>query len=231
MKHVIFLGSTDKSHFMMYVCKLLRCAGKKVLLNDATFSQSAKYYLGSFEQGLTEFEGFDVVIHDKAFAELQSGSNLNEYDFVITNTDQKHHMTWNQWSKAHKRYIVTSYERSSLLRDVELLAVMNESANQESSPAVDTERIILSAVECGIDDAYLNHLYDGLHITMPSSSTEIAMDEMDYIINIENQYNNQLMLKRLSRDYKSALKHTCQQILDCDRKQMKVIWKTALRRG
>ena len=43
MKKIAFIGSYDKTDFLLYVAKILTRMGKKVLIVDATITQKAKY--------------------------------------------------------------------------------------------------------------------------------------------------------------------------------------------
>ena len=42
MKKIAFIGSYDKTDFLLYIAKIMTVLGKKVLLVDATIEQKAK---------------------------------------------------------------------------------------------------------------------------------------------------------------------------------------------
>ncbi|WP_059040711.1 hypothetical protein [Paenibacillus rubinfantis] len=230
MKHLLFLGSVDKSDFVMYLCKMLTAAGSKVLLNDATKNHWSTFYLSSMDNDLMEFEGFDVYRNEKSFAHLVSGQVATGYDFIVTDTDREDHVTFEQFRLADKRFLVTTYERSVLMMNQQIIKRIYSTVEKPNQ--LEVERIILSAVESNsIDEEYMNLLFEDILIIWPDESIEIPVDEVDHAIKVENQHNHRLLLKRLSRRYRSALTGICQEVTETDRRTMKTVWKTALRRA
>lgn len=228
MKHLLFIGAVDKSDFVMYLCKMLAAAGHKVLLNDGTRNHWSQYYLSSRGSDLMEFEGFDVYRNNKTYSELVTGLAAG-YDLIVTDTDQECHVTFRDFQLADKRYLVTTYERSVLDLNKQILQSVYSTA--EKTKQVELERIILAAVESeSIDEQYVNMLFEEYLIIWPDDSIQLPLDEVDHTIKIENQHNNRLLLKGLSRRYRSALQGICQEVTESDLRTTKTIWKRAQRR-
>lgn len=226
MKHLMFIGATDKSDFILYLCKLLAAAGKKVLLNDVTIDQWASYYLGAWEDPIVEFEGFDIL-HNEEKVSLQKF--INEYDIIITDTDHEDYVTFDDFKAADKRYVVTTYEKSIMDKNQQILEKIYSTV--EIANQLEIDRIILSSVECSVDEEYMNLLYEDKLIIWPEESINIPVDEVNFRIKVDNQHNHRLSMKGISRQLKRALIQVCKDTLECDQKAVKVIWKSAMRRS
>ena len=65
MKKIAFIGSYDKTDFLLYVAKMMTVLGKKVLIVDSTIIQKAKYVVPVIHPTktyVTEFEEIDVAV-------------------------------------------------------------------------------------------------------------------------------------------------------------------------
>ncbi|AGA60027.1 hypothetical protein Theco_4025 (plasmid) [Thermobacillus composti KWC4] len=232
MKFVIFIGAADKTDMILYTAKVLSNIGKKVLLVDGTKAQLYEYAINPIVGEKTEFEGFDVAFRLKnlsAVDELKHNKEVGEeYDLALVDTDIPGFLTFEQFKNADLRYVVTSYERSCLVKTREVMDGIYSTT--ESPGQLEVERIILNSVECSIDDEYLNMQLTEHLVVWPDESYHLPVDEVDLAIKINNQHNGKINLKGLSRTYRSLITDICQRIVECDRRTVRKAIRKAKRR-
>lgn len=84
MEKIGFIGTFDKTDFLIYVSRILVEMGKKVLIIDSTVNQKAKYVVPVISPTMsyvTEYEGIDVAVGfsdyngiKKIFRDARNGS-------------------------------------------------------------------------------------------------------------------------------------------------------------
>ena len=65
MKNICFIGAFDKLDLILYLSKIIKNLGKKVLIIDATSLQKAKYIVPTIsptKSDITRFENIDIAI-------------------------------------------------------------------------------------------------------------------------------------------------------------------------
>ena len=88
MKKVNFIGSYDKTDFILYVAKILTTLGKKVLIVDSTLVQKARYIVPVINPTvayITEFEKIDVAVGFQSFERIKDylgKSNRSKFPHV-----------------------------------------------------------------------------------------------------------------------------------------------------
>ena len=95
MKKIAFIGSYDKTDFLLYIAKIVTVLGKKVLIVDATIMQKAKYIVPVIRPTttyITEFENIDVAVGFSDMDEIRgylglASENEFEYDYAILDID------------------------------------------------------------------------------------------------------------------------------------------------
>lgn len=232
MKRILFAGACDKSDVLLAVCKLLAHADLKVLLVDATREQHCSYAVQSIDPSypITEYEGFDVarslLSSDQLtafFAEAQE--DLNKYDCLLIDTDLPE--TIGSWQDVNGRVLTTNLERSTLLKNQELLRELF--AAHEEAGQVRMFKLILQAVDCGIDETYIESTLAEHPILWTEPSYAIYLDDVDYALKIQNQFSGRLHVKALSSGYKETVREVAQLVSGLDEKTLKAAWKQAER--
>ena len=65
MKNICFIGAFDKLDLILYIAKIIKELGKKVIIIDATQLQKAKYIVPTInptKSYITRFENLDIAI-------------------------------------------------------------------------------------------------------------------------------------------------------------------------
>ena len=74
MKKIGFIGATDKTDMIVYVAKIVKEIGKKVLVIDSTILGKARYIVPTISPSrlyITSFEEIDVAVGFKSVEEIK----------------------------------------------------------------------------------------------------------------------------------------------------------------
>ena len=95
MERIGFIGTYDKTDFIIYVARVLVELGKKVLVIDSTVNQKAKYVVPAINPTVsyvTEYEGIDVAVGFKDYSGIKRYLGMPEsamltYDYILLDID------------------------------------------------------------------------------------------------------------------------------------------------
>jgi hypothetical protein len=204
----MFLGACEKSDILLYLSKILAAAEKKILLVDATLEQ--KYFLSypvaDQEDVLTELNGFDIVRGCKSFDELKKvfkkkSEDLDSYDFVIIDTNDPENVR--SWGEVSNHFLVTNFERYTIEKNVQLL---ESYITDRSIEPIKFDLIVHPYVDCMLDTDYLKSTVSHLPISWYDEEPILfPLHEFDYEIRVNNQHDNRLRFKRLTRPSRRSL--------------------------
>ncbi|MDH6675744.1 hypothetical protein M2277_006465 [Paenibacillus sp. LBL] len=235
MNTILLIGAVDKSDLGLYLSKLFASDGNKVLLVDGSLEKNLKNYINFMdgEDLVSEFEGFEVSRKFSNYSQLlefiEPSTDGNKYDVVLIDTDDPNFISFDQYRESSMRIIVSTYEKSCMEKNKILLESIYSTG--ENPGHVEVERVILGSVDCSVDEEYLNLPLSDLFIIWPEHSLHIQIDEVDYSLKIDNQHNNRLRMKRLSKSYINVLTNIFEKIMVCDHRIARKIVKQALKKG
>lgn len=164
MKKIAFIGSYDKTDFLLYVAKIMTSLGKKVLLIDATLMQKAKYtvpVIHPTKTYMTEFENIDVAVGFSDFDEVcnylgLASENELEYDYALLDLDTYEGYNNFNATEAIKTYFVTSFDVYALKRGIEALSGITEK--------LEVTKVLFSRDMLQEEDEYLEFLAMGCNV-------------------------------------------------------------------
>lgn len=214
MKKVGFIGSYDKTDFILYIAKILTEAGKRVLVIDSTITQKAKYVvpvINPTTSYVTEFEeidvavGFDDIEKMIGYLGVPREEEL-EYDVALIDTDSI--KTLNNFGvlNAEKKYFVTSFDLYSLKKGLEVLSGIETPIN--------ITKVLFSKEMSEEENDYLDFLSTGYKIIWDESRIYFPFEMGDQSIIIENQRVSKIKFKNLSSGYKESLGIIAEEILE-----------------
>lgn len=231
MKRFLFIGACEKTDLMLYIGKVLAAAGLKVLVIDATLAGKYQYSISLIDENakVSEFDGIDVALGFQTFGELEDhfseiGENPHDYDVLLIDSDDPEGVA--QWGATEVRALVASFEKYSVLQNVKLLERFFQSSMTEPSAFL---RIYYPFADCQIDEAYMDSTLERFPIQWHEPAFDFLVDEVDYSVRVENQYENRIRLKGLSGHYKARLGEICAAVSGLDRKIIKQALKQAER--
>ncbi len=214
MKKIAFIGSYDKTDFLLYVAKILTVLGKRVVIIDSTITQKAKYVVPVIKPARTymsEFEGIDVAVGFSNMNELLQyvGATSEEqapYDYALLDIDTYIGYCAFDAKQAIKHYFVTSFDIYSLRRGLEALASLQE--------PLTVTKILFSKDMSKEEDEYLEYLAMGCKINWEKGKVYFPFDRGDQSSIIENQRAAKINFKNLSAQYKDGLIFLVEGILE-----------------
>lgn len=227
-----FIGSYDKTDFIIYVAKILTVLGKKVLVIDTTINQKARYVVPVINPTMsyvTEFEEIDIAVGFKNMEMIKKYLGLQEsekmeYDIVLIDVDKTEEIIEFDLKNANKNYFVTSFDLYSLKKGLEVLNTLEES--------LEMTKILFSKDMLKEEDEYLNFLAKDSKVRWNDYKIYFPITIGDLNVIAENQRVEKIKFKKLSESYKDSLQFIAEEIAkDISaneiRKAMKIIEKGA----
>ncbi len=205
MKKIAFIGSYDKTDFLLYVAKIMTLIGKKILIIDSTITQKAKYVVPVIKPVrtyITEFESIDVAIGFSNMTELRNHLGITTddqmpYDYALLDIDTFIGYCAFEAKDTIKKYFVTSFDVYSLRRGIEVLASLQEPIN--------ITKVLFSRDMLKEEDEYLEYLAIGCKINWEKEKIYFPFDRGDQSTIIENQRTAKINFRNLSAQYKDGL--------------------------
>ena len=214
MKKITFIGSYDKTDFLLYVAKILTVLGKRVLIIDATITQKAKYIVPVIHPTktyITEYEEIDVAVGFSDMEEILTYLGIDnedrfEYDYCLLDIDTYEGYCDFEAKEAIKNYFVTSFDVYSLKRGIEALAGIEE--------RITLTKILFSRDMLEEEDEYLEFLAMTCNIEWEKEKIYFPFERGDQSAIIANQRTSRINFRNISAQYKDALLYLVEGIVE-----------------
>lgn len=214
MKKIAFIGSYDKTDFLLYVAKMMTVLGKKVLIVDSTIIQKAKYVVPVIHPTktyVTEFEEIDVAVGFTDMDEIRAYLGYNSieefpYDYCLLDIDTYDGYCNFGAQEAIKNYFVTSFDVYSLKRGIEALSGLQQK--------ITLTKILFSKDMLQEEDEYLEFLAMTCNVEWEKEKIYLPFDRGDQSVIIENQRTSKINFRNLSAQYKDGLIFLTEGILE-----------------
>lgn len=214
MKKIAFIGSYDKTDFLLYVAKMMTVLGKKVLIVDSTIIQKAKYVVPVIHPTktyVTEFEEIDVAVGFTDMDEIRAYLGYNSieefpYDYCLLDIDTYDGYCDFEAQEAIKNYFVTSFDVYSLKRGIEALSGLQQK--------ITLTKILFSKDMLQEEDEYLEFLAMTCNVEWEKEKIYLPFDRGDQSVIIENQRTSKINFRNLSAQYKDGLIFLTEGILE-----------------
>ncbi len=129
MKNVCFIGTFDKLDLLLYLSKILKNLGKKILVIDATDLQKARYIVPTInptKSYITRFEDIDIAVGFDSYQDIERYIGFTEnqkvkYDYAFVNVDNNESFKKFNNEDTIKNYFVTSFELYSIRKGLETI--------------------------------------------------------------------------------------------------------------
>lgn len=207
MKNICFIGAFDKLDLILYLSKILKSLGKKVLVVDSTNLQKAKYIVPSIsptKSYITRFEDIDIAIGFENYDEIEKYIGFTEekkikYDYALVDIDRQENFNSFNNENTIKNYFVTSFELYSIRKGLETIKLINK--------PIKITKLIFSREINQSDDYYLDYLSLGYKIIWEDNKINFPYLTEDIEVMAENQKISSIKIKGLSQQYKDSLEH------------------------
>ena len=212
MERIGFIGTYDKTDFIIYVARVLVELGKKVLVIDSTVNQKAKYVVPAINPTVsyvTEYEGIDVAVAFKNYNGkkqylLMPESAVFTYDYILLDMDNPNLLESFDIYAFQSCYFVTSPDLFCLKKGLEIISGIRLPLN--------LTKIYFSNNMSKEEDDYLNFLSLGYKIKWNDEIIYFPMQSSDMDIIVQNQRLSKIKFKGISSEYKDALVGLVQEI-------------------
>lgn len=207
MKNVCFIGAFDKLDLILYLAKIMKKLGNKVLIVDATQLQKAKYIVPTInptKSYLTRFEDIDIAIGFESYEEIEKYIGFTEeqkmkYDYALVNIDNEEEFQNFNNNDTVKNYFVTSFELYSIRKGLETIRKIEK--------PIKITKLLFSKEINESDDYYLDYLSLGYKIIWEENKINFPYETQDMEAMIENQKNFKISTKGLTQEYRNSLEY------------------------
>lgn len=237
MKCIGFIGKTDKTELVGYIAKIISSTGRKVIMLDATINQKTRYTIPTMSemegqsQYIVQHDGVEIAIGFSNMLELKKyllskGEDFNEYDYILVDTDQEEMIEEYDLKSANANFFVTSYDKWSIHKGIELLRFLCALHRRTDSEGVLKlyKALYYSDINTA-DSKYIERLSDNLPIEWMGSTLNFPYDDGDLSVNIQNQYSNKFDIRPLSKSYKEGLTRIIEVIAGEEMQNIKKVMK------
>lgn len=232
MKNICFIGAFDKLDLILYISKIIKSLGKRVLIVDATELQKARYIVPTInptKSYVTRFEDIDIAIGFESYEEIERYIGITEdqkmkYDYVLVNIDNGEIFKNFNNDNTIKNYFVTSFDLYSIRKGLETIKQIDK--------PIKITKLIFSREINEEDDYYLDYLALGYKIIWEDNKINFPYDTQDIEVMIENQKTFKIKTKGLSQQYKDSLEYILIDIMpDINITNLRRIMKNIEREG
>ena len=207
MKNICFIGAFDKLDLILYVAKIMKTLGKKVLVVDATMLQKSKYIVPTInptKSYITRFEDIDIAVGFENYEEIERYIGYPEeqkmkYDYALVDIDEAEIFENFNNEYTIKNYFVTSFELYSIRKGLETISQIKK--------PIKITKLTFSKEISEQDDYYLDYLALGYKIIWEDNKINFPYNTEDVENMIENQKNSKIKTKGLSQQYKDCLEY------------------------
>lgn len=207
MKNICFIGAFDKLDLILYVAKIMKTLGKKVLVVDATMLQKSKYIVPTInptKSYITRFEDIDIAVGFENYEEIERYIGYTEeqkmkYDYALVDIDEAGIFENFNNEYTIKNYFVTSFELYSIRKGLETISQIKK--------PIKITKLTFSREISEQDDYYLDYLALGYKIIWEDNKINFPYNTEDVENMIENQKNSKIKTKGLSQQYKDCLEY------------------------
>lgn len=207
MKNICFIGAFDKLDLILYVAKIMKTLGKKVLVVDATMLQKSKYIVPTInptKSYITRFEDIDIAVGFENYEEIERYIGYTEeqkmkYDYALVDIDETEIFENFNNEYTIKNYFVTSFELYSIRKGLETISQIKK--------PIKITKLTFSKEISEQDDYYLDYLALGYKIIWEDNKINFPYNTEDVENMIENQKNSKIKTKGLSQQYKDCLEY------------------------
>ena len=210
MKKIGFIGATDKTDMIVYVAKIVKEIGKKVLVIDSTILGKARYIVPTISPSrlyITSFEEIDVAVGFKSVEEIKDYLGVQEldYDVILMDIDSPEEFERLNAERNDKNYFVTTFDNYSLKRGLEIIGKREEK--------VLMTKVMFSKEMLKEEEDYLNFLSFYYSLQWTKEKVYFPFELGDASVIIENERAAKIRFRNLSYEYKQGLEELAIQII------------------
>ena len=214
MERVAFIGSYDKTDYMLYIAKTLKMFGFSVIVVDTTALQKSRYVVPTLtpvQQYITTFEDIDVAVGFQTVQQLReysvnnTGNDIN-YDYMLIDVDSPRGYIGFQIESAKKQYFVTSMDNYCLKRGLMAFTHVQNVAH--------VTRLVFSKEMLSDEITYIDNLSKKMKIKWNNELLYFPFENGDQTVIFNNQRTGRIRIQGLSTQYLDGIKYAVEDITE-----------------
>lgn len=207
MKNICFIGAFDKLDLILYMSKIMKELGKKILIVDATELQKSRYIVPNInptKSYITNFANIDIAIGFESYSDIEKylgeydGKGI-QYDYALIDIDNGNVFSNFNSEETIKNYFVTAFDAYSIKKGLETI--------KQIKKPIEITKVLFSREVNPEDDYYLDYLALGYKVIWSDNKIYFPYETSDIETMIENQKTNQIKIKGLTQQYKENLEY------------------------
>jgi len=204
MKSIQFIGTRNKSDFVMYLAHVLKNLDKRVLVVDSTTNEWYRNGFARLNEGqfLFDFQGVDILTGTTNWLDveeclLRAGETTIAYDVILIDIDSVEAVN-QEWPTFTERFYVGDYDRAHQLLDTHMIKeLIATTGNNE------LKRITFEA-SYQMDQTFFEELLES-DVQWRSMNYIFQSDELIEGLHLLMQHEQVIPYKRLNKQYKELL--------------------------
>lgn len=204
LKTIQFVGTRDKSDFVLYFAHVLDTMNKRVLIVDSTKNEWYRHSYTRFDtiQKVFDFQGIDILCSATNWMSVEkhlaaSDEALKNYDVILLDMDTKE-MLEQDWPVFDERFYIGDFDRAHQFLDVELLNKLFEVTG-----TTELKRITFES-NYHLNESYFETLLNQ-DVLWKSMNYLIEPDDMSDVLRQRMQHDHIIPFKQLNKQYKELL--------------------------
>lgn len=204
VKLLQFIGTRNKSDFVLYLAHMLTNLKKRVLVVDVTKNKLYQHgytRLGK-EQHLYDFQGIDILCGIENWFDieeclLRQGETSIAYDLIIIDMDSVE-IVEQAWPEFNERFYVGDFDRANQLNDVALVKSLVQSTEDNRLKRITFES------KHNFEADFFDTLLD-MDIEWRAMHYLFEPDEYIEELRIQMQHTHEIPYRQLSKQHKELL--------------------------
>ncbi|WP_338657273.1 hypothetical protein V6B14_22255 (plasmid) [Sporosarcina psychrophila] len=204
MMTVQFIGTRNKTDFVIYLAHVLSNLEKRVLIVDSTRNELYKNGFTRMSKGqfLYDFQGIDILCGTTNWLDieeclLRSGESTVGYDVILVDMDTSETLE-QEWPDFNERFYVGDFDRANQLRDAEMIRTLFSNTGNNELKRITFESTFK------LDGSFFESMLD----------TEVQWRSMNYLFEPDDlaeglrhqmQHDQTIPYKKLNKQYKELL--------------------------
>ncbi len=204
LKTIHFVGTRDKSDFVLYFAHVLDTMNKRVLIVDSTKNEWYRHSYTRYTdtQQVFDFQGIDILCGATNWLAVEkqlaaADETMTDYDVVLLDMDSKE-MLEQDWPVFDERFYIGDFHRAHQSLDVELLHKLFEVTGTS-----ELKRITFES-NYRMNESYFETLLNQ-DVLWKSMNYLVEPDDMADVLRLRMQHDQIIPFKQLNRQYKELL--------------------------
>lgn len=223
MKQIQFIGSRDKSDFLIYLAHTIANTDKRVLIVDTSKARNYMFAYGetNSDDAIGTIQNVEFISGIKAKDELfialhRMKEELTNFDYIFVDISEREIVE--NWLTIENNYYVSDNVRMHIMKDVDLINEYLDRAQAKTIRRIHFE----STYE--VAEGYMDFLLDN-RATFVTITEAIELDLNHEVFKQYMQHEQEIPYKRLNKQYKSVLKEIATEICEITHEDLKATTK------